>query len=95
MITKTKPLHKPGAPVMLLNPKLRSNGGLKQPIEFVKRREYGRVIDMAWNAKQGWWDCWVAFFGYSWPTNRQLQKNKPYVLRYLETSLTPYDPENP
>ncbi len=33
-------------------------------------------------------DCYVAFFGKQWPEEQQyIQPNKPYVLRYFESSL--------
>lgn len=57
------------------------------------RREYGRVIDISWDYKYGWWDVWVAFFGFKWPSNGSMFDEKPYVLRYLETALKPYVPK--
>lgn len=77
---------------MLVQPKLDSHGGLKLPMEDKKEREYGRVIANVWDPLMKWHQCWVAFFGTRWPTNRMLMSNKPYVLRYLESSLRPFKP---
>jgi hypothetical protein len=89
-----KPKWKPGDTVMLVQAKMDSHGGLKMPIEDRKTgREYGRVVAVMWNKKMEWYDCWVAFFGFKWPTDRMLDKQKPYMLRYLETSLRAYTPK--
>lgn len=80
---KTKPMWKPGDAVVLWSDS-------SQPR---CRKEYGRVIETMWDAKYGWWDVWVAFFGFRWPTQKMLHEEKPYVLHYLETSLKPYTPK--
>lgn len=93
VMKQTKPKWKPGDAVVLIQQKLDSKGGLKMPMEDRKTgREYGRVVAVMWNKKMGWWDCWVAFFGFKWPTNRMLLTQKPYILRYLETSLRAHKP---
>ena len=56
-------------------------------------KEYGRVIDSVWNPKCGWWECWIAFYGFKWPTAKILLEEAPYVLHYLETSLKAYTPK--
>lgn len=79
----SEPIYKPGDPVMLWqdsrNPR--------------SRREYGRVICNVWNSFLGTWDVYTAFFGNKWPSNDHLKMEKPYVLRYLEGSLKPYQPK--
>ena len=77
---KTKPIWKPGDAVVLWSSSDRPSC----------RKEYGRVIDLVWEPRWGWWRVWVAFFGFKWPTERMLRTQKPYVLNYLETSLLPY-----
>jgi len=56
------------------------------------RKEYGIVVATMWNNDAGWWDTWIACFGFRWPSNASLRVNCPYILRYLETSLKPYTP---
>lgn len=76
------PVYAPGQPVVLWSDSTKPRCS----------KEYGRVIDSWWNAKLGCWDYYVAFFGNRWPTKRKPLAEKPYVLRYLETSLKPYEP---
>jgi hypothetical protein len=54
------------------------------------RKEYGRIVYSYWDFKYGWRDYYVAFFGTKPPRKNQRLAQKPYVLRYLESSLKPY-----
>ena len=54
------------------------------------RKEYGRVIDSFWDPKNQWYDVYVAFYGTEMPRTDRRLKKRPYVLLYLETSLTAY-----
>lgn len=54
--------------------------------------EIGRVIGSWWDPKQQWYNVYVAFFGDSLPDAKKPLPERPYVLRYLETSLTRYKP---
>jgi hypothetical protein len=56
------------------------------------RTEYGRVIDSFWNRKLACWDYYVAFFGSRWLVLLK-RPPRPYVLRYLESSLKPHAPK--
>lgn len=47
--------------------------------------EYGVVIHCWYNDEIYGHDCYVAFFGESWPVNEP--EEKPYVLRYAVVSL--------
>lgn len=83
-LKKTAPRWKPGDAVVLWSDSTKPRC----------RKEYGRIISTQWDEKMGWWDCWIAFFGMHWPTDKELLVTKPYVLRYLETSLKPYKPKS-
>ena len=50
--------------------------------------EYGRVVESWWNKKMGCFDYYIAFFGPK-PPSMIIPPPKPYVLRYLESSLQP------
>lgn len=47
--------------------------------------EYGVVIHCWDDDEIQAWDCYVGFFGASFPTGKP--REKPYVLRYAVTSL--------
>jgi len=51
--------------------------------------EVGVVIHTWHNAELGDLDCYVAFFGMSYPSGEP--KQLPYVLRYLASSLRAVD----
>lgn len=77
----TKPMWKPGDPV-----------SLPWGSDIDSKPELGRVVDMQWDSKYGWWDVRVAFYGTKWPTNKTIFKETPYMLKYLETALKPFKP---
>lgn len=49
--------------------------------------EYGVVVHCWRDADIDFWDCYVAFFGQSWPEGQP--DEKPYILRYAAGSLMP------
>lgn len=51
--------------------------------------EYRVVVHCWLNKPIGFYDCYVAFFGGSFPTGEP--REKPYILRYASTSLTLLD----
>jgi len=56
------------------------------------QKEYGRVIDGRWHDVLACWEYYVAFSGVrKGPALRKSFESKPYVLRYLETSLRRYE----
>ena len=58
----------------------------------VRLRSTGEVGIVIWtwhDSFLGGEDCYVAFFGKEFPQNKPSEK--PYVLRYLSTSLEPID----
>jgi len=48
--------------------------------------EVGLVVCTWWD-EHGWWDCYVAFVGTSWPPEREPPAERPYLLRYMAASL--------
>jgi hypothetical protein len=53
--------------------------------------EYGVVVHCWFEDEIGAYDCYVAFFGNELPTRKPAEK--PYILRYLSTSLNVVDPD--
>jgi len=53
--------------------------------------EYGVIVYCWLNSETDAYDCYVAFFGDQQSTGKLTKK--PYVLRYLSTSLTVLDPD--
>ena len=80
MTRRPKPRFRPGARVTL--------GRFGDSDAVV---EYGVVVATFWDSFLETYDCYVAFFGEDgFPKTKEDFKEKPYVLRYLETSLKPY-----
>jgi len=67
-------LLKPGTKV-----KRQNSDGTDEP-------EFGVIVHSWWDAENHWVDNYVAFFGNAFPESEP--QRKPYILRYLSSSLT-------
>jgi len=68
-----------------MNTDKKLNPGQKVIYDGTGEKEYGIVVHSWFNEEIRAYDCYVAFFGSTFPEN--VPNEKPYILKYASVSL--------